>query len=163
MKKQTPVWRSGYNPGIILIILLGFIVGTGCIQDSEKPVTPAPGPAVLLDYHRTGGIGGFDDHLVIFENGATVISTRSGNGYAVLKKSELEEIRALFARAGFSSLNESFPAPSPGADYFSYQITYQGRTVTTEDTGIPAALDPVITALNDIVATKRNMNPENQS
>ena len=59
-------------------------------------------------------------------------------------------------KAQFTTLNASYPAPSPGADYFRYEITYRGHTVTTEDSGVPDTLVPVIAELNEIVSAHRS-------
>jgi hypothetical protein len=140
----------------IPVLLLIAVSLCGCVTEPPTNGNPPPPPGVLLDYHRIGGIGGFDDHLVVFENGEAVISTRQGSGTFVLDPGSLKEIRDLMDNAQFTALNASYPAPYPGADYFSYEITYQGHTVTTEDTGVPDRLVPVITELNEIVSTHRS-------
>jgi hypothetical protein len=54
--------------------LFAFVITGGCLGSKTVPVTPATPPAVLVDYQRTGGIAGINDRLVIFDNGAAVIS-----------------------------------------------------------------------------------------
>lgn len=126
----------------------------GCMEQPVKNTTPSPGPAILVDYSRTGGIGGFDDHLVIFENGAAVYSGQRGRGAFIVNQNTIDTIRNSFYSIGFNRMNASYPAPSPGADYFTYTITYQNYTVKTEDTGVPVTLQPVIDSLNDIISGK---------
>ncbi len=109
----------------------------GCMDQPVKNTTPEPGPAILVDYSRTGGIGGFDDHLVIFENGAAVYSGQRGRGAFIVNPNTLGAIRDSFYSIGFTRMNASYPAPSPGADYFTYTITYHNYTVRAEDTGVP--------------------------
>jgi hypothetical protein len=121
-----------------------------------KNVTPDPGPAILVDYYRTGGNGGFDDHLVIFENGAAVYSGERGRGAFIVNQNTLGTIRDSFYSIGFARMNASYPAPSPGADYFTYTITYHNYTVKAEDTGVPLVLQPVIDSLNEIISGKAN-------
>jgi hypothetical protein len=136
-----------------MVLLLVAMAVAGCVQESAPETTPGPGPGILIDYQRTGGLAGVDDHLVIFENGATVISSRNGNGYRVLSKGDLEQLKQLFLSAGFPDLSPSYGIPSQGADYFTYQITYRGTTVTAAQAGVPPALDPVIRVLDRMVAT----------
>lgn len=143
-----------------LVLILALVTVTACVQSPGKNVTPVPGPAILVDYHRSGGIGGFDDHLVIFENGALVISSRPGSGYDVLNKTELDELKALFEMSGFSDLMPSYPPASEGADYFTYQIAYRGKTVTAVDTGVPPGLETIISALNEIIVSKTTTFPQ---
>jgi hypothetical protein len=138
------------------VLLILAVSLSGCVTEQPTNGNPSPPPGVMIDYHRTGGIAGFDDHLVVFENGEAVISTRQGSGTFVLNAGSLKEIRDLMDKAQFTKLNSSYPAPFPGADYFSYEITYQGHTVTTEDSGVPEQLVPVIAELNEIVSAHRS-------
>ncbi len=112
------------------------------------------GPVVLIDYHRTGGIAGFNDHLVIYSNGNATVATKNTNTIQfTMTPAQIRNLETLFEHAMFSSLNSDYPAPSTGADYFTYTITYHGKTVTTEDTGVPEQLAPVISALDEIVSS----------
>jgi hypothetical protein len=109
-------------------------------------------PGILVDYHRTGGIAGFDDHLVIFENGGGAVQTRSRSSSFTLNSSQIAALATLFDKALFASLNEKYTAQFSGNDCFTCVIMYRGKTVTTQDTAIPPNLQPVITELNRIVA-----------
>lgn len=134
----------------VLILIAASICG--CLSEHETTGYSSSPPGILLDYHREGGISGFDDHLVVFENGESVISTRQSSGTFALDSGSLKEIKDLLDQAQFTTLNASYPAPSSGADYFSYEITYNGHTVITEDTGVPDRLVPVISELNDVIS-----------
>jgi hypothetical protein len=138
----------------VLILITASVCG--CVSEPETNEHPPTPPGILIDYHRTGGIAGFDDHLVVFENGEAVISTRQSSGTFVLDSGSLKEIKDLLDQVQFTTLNASYPAPSTGADYFSYEITYNGHTVITEDTGVPDRLVPVIRELNEIVSAHRS-------
>ncbi|MDD1717859.1 MAG: hypothetical protein LUO88_02170 [Methanoregulaceae archaeon] len=129
----------------LLPLLAIAVVIAGC-------TTPA-GPVVLIDYHRTGGIAGFNDHLVIYSNGNATVTRNTGAEQFTMTPAEIRNLEGLFENAGFMALNSSYPPSSPGADYFTYIITYHGKTVTTEDTGVPEALAPVISTLNGIVSS----------
>ena len=144
----------GTSAALLLIVALVWMAG--CMDQPVKNTTPEPGPAILVDYSRTGGIGGFDDHLVIFENGAAVYSGQRGRGAFIVNPNTLGTIRDSFYSIGFTRMNASYPAPSPGADYFTYTITYHNYTVRAEDTGVPLVLQPVIDSLNDIISVKGN-------
>ncbi len=131
---------------VVLSILAVVSLTAGCITST--------GPVALIDYHRTGGIAGFNDHLVIYSNGNATVTTRNeGTVQFTMTPAQIRNLEALFEHAGFSSLNSSYPAPSAGADYFTYTITYHGKTLTTEDTGVPEQLAPVISALDEIVSS----------
>ena len=134
---------------IVLIIL--WCAGAGCLGVKTPPVSRPAAPAVFLDYYRTGGITGIDDRLVIFDNGAAVVATKAGSREIVLNSSEMNKISDLFSAAQFSMLQNNYPAPRGGADLIQYSVSYQGKTVTTEDSAIPPSLDPVLVELNRIV------------
>jgi hypothetical protein len=110
-----------------------------------------------VEYRRSGGIAGFDDHLVVFENGQAIYSRREtpgkpSAGIFYLSSDEITELRRLLEEADIPSLAPEYPAPVPGADYFSYSIMSKGKTVTTETTGVPPALAPVIGQLDYLLA-----------
>lgn len=133
----------------VTLILLSISLITGCL---ESPYGPPDGSGnVLVEYHRTGGIAGFDDHLLIHENGTAMVSRRGTTGTFTLATEELVALNTLFEQARFHDLRSSYPAPTPGADYFSYEITYRSHTVTTEDTGVPPVLTPIIGRLNELL------------
>jgi hypothetical protein len=112
----------------------------GCVDGDDSPV--------FIDYQRTGGIAGFDDHLTIYENLTAATTRRSMVRNFTITTAEKNSLDQLFGDAGFLSLAAEYPSPSPGADYFTYVITYRGHTVRTEDTGVPTKLEPVIQRLN---------------
>jgi hypothetical protein len=130
-----------------------MVLFTGCIGQKTPAVPEPQPPAVFVDYQQTGGIAGQDAHLVIFDNGASVISTRSASTEIELNKTDLEHITALFIDAQFSMLQTNYPAPHAGADMVNYSISYHGKTVTLQDTAIPPAIQPVLNELNRIVTS----------
>jgi hypothetical protein len=138
-------------PGL-LIILCASVIVAGCMNEPRAPSTPENPPSILVDYVRTGGIAGVSDHLVIFENGQGIYSTWNGSGEFELSPSQVDQLRDVFSIAGFDSLNGTYPAPTPGADYFTYRITYENQTVITQTTGVPDQLMPVIAYLDRIIA-----------
>jgi hypothetical protein len=135
-------------PVVLILICIG---SAGCLGVKTPPVSRPPAPAVLLDYHRTGGIAGFDDRLVVFDNGAAIVATKKTSREIILNTTQIEEITESFAVAQFSMLQANYPAPRGGADLIQYSISYQGKTVTTEDSAIPPSLQPLIDEMNRIV------------
>ena len=137
---------------VLLIILCLAVIFAGCTTEPQEPSNPENPPSILVDYVRTGGIAGVSDHLVIFENGQAIYSTWNASGEFNLTLQEMDRLRDVFSIAGFESLNGNYPAPTPGADYFTYRITYGNQTVITQTTGVPDQLMPVISELNQIIA-----------
>jgi hypothetical protein len=108
---------------------------------------------VLVDYHRTGGIAGFDDHLTITGNGATVVTTRNVQKQYVLSSKELNDLVALFESTGFSSLNQQdLPMVKvTGNDFFVYSIEFRGHKLEAIEYAFPEKIDPLIERLNNLI------------
>jgi hypothetical protein len=126
-------------------------LSSGCIGAKTPPVSRPPPPAVLLDYHRSGGTAGFDDRLVIFDNGAAIVLTKTGSREIVLNTTDIGRITGLFAQAQFSMLQTNYPALRGGTDLIQYSLSYQGKTVTSQESAVPSVLLPVIDELNRII------------
>jgi len=124
----------------------------GCVTDPREPGDSPSAPKLVVEYTRTGGIAAFDDRLVIFENGQAVYSRGNKTGVFTIPPAQISELQTLLLHANFSSLAPSYPAPAPGADYFYYTITYQGKTITTETGGVPDTLLAVIGRLDALLA-----------
>ena len=127
-----------------------MVIG-GCLSTRTVPVTPATPPAILVDYHRTGGIAGFNDRLVVFDNGAAAISSGIVTREIMLNRTDLDRITSLFTTAQFSMLDSNYTARRGSADLIHYTISYHGKTVNTEDSATPPSLQPVIDELNHIL------------
>ena len=147
-----PVCRTVSVAGIVSVILVCLILGAGCSSPpADTGGKPQP-PGILVQYQRTGGIAGFNDQMVVFENGQVVYSRTTGSGTFTLTEESVKELEGILDRADFPSLAPDYPAESPGADYFFYVITYDGITVTTETGGEPPELVQVIMRLDSLLA-----------
>ncbi|MFA5212674.1 MAG: hypothetical protein WC406_05035, partial [Methanoregula sp.] len=107
---------------------------------------------IFVDNQRTDVTAGQNAHLVIFDNGAAVISTRTASTEFSLNRTDLDRIIALFALAQYPALSTNYPASRPGADLTNYSISYQNMTITLQETAIPPVIQPVLDELNRIVA-----------
>lgn len=136
---------------VLILLLAALVLAGGCTDVRPEGSDSAPPPEILVDYTRTGGIAGFSDHLVVFENGQAVYDTHSGSGLIMLDEPTLWELCDLLEEADFPNLSTEYPAKTAGADYFTYLIIYRNTAVMTETTGIPPDLDPLITSLDSIL------------
>ena len=139
--------------GIYIILVVAALVLTGCLGLKTPPVSRPAAPTLFVDYQRTGGIAGVNDRVVIFDNGVTLVSSRTSSREILLNQSELEQISAVFDVGQFSMLEGNYTTSRGGADFLQYSISYRGKTVNTEDTAIPPSLEPVIKELNRILST----------
>ncbi len=130
---------------IVTIMLMGWLVGC----------TKASSPETLIEYRRSGGFIGLDDHLVIKENGEAILTRRRSERYEFsLDSDTIDHLQALFEEAGFSQLHEEYLPSHPGADLFEYVVTYKGHTVRAMDFAVPPSLQAILEALNQIIESQ---------
>lgn len=152
-KMQIPAGSSRWAGSAVLLltIMITVVLFSGCMtgppQDGSKP----DAPGIVVEYKRTGGIAGFQDQMVVFGNGEVVYARKDTAGTFTVPAETVEGLRDLLENADFPALAPHYPAPSPGADYFSYSITYREKTVTTETGGVPPPLEPVIMRLDALL------------
>jgi hypothetical protein len=108
-------------------------------------------PDTFIEYTRTGGFAGFSDHLVISSDGTATVTRKETTRKVQVPELTMRKLTAHLSAADFPSLRDEYPAPQEGADYFTYTLTHDGKTVVTEDTGIPPVLVPIINVLNEII------------
>jgi hypothetical protein len=142
--------------GICAALMLMVIVLSGCLDAKPLSVSNQTNPTLFVDYHRTGGIAGVNDRLVIFDNGVGLVSSRTTSREILLNQSDLKQISAIFDEGQFQALEGNFTSRRRGADLMQYSINYQGKTIITEDTAIPPSLEPVIKEMNRILSTGLN-------
>jgi hypothetical protein len=131
------------SAALLLLCLAASLLVAGCASAGDE--------GVVVDYHRTGGLAGFDDHLVIYENGTATVS-RHGSLAAVSPAPEtVARVRAIVSSEAFQSLNETYLPDQPGYDLISYEVTAGGKSVLAEDGAVPPALEPLIAELDGII------------
>jgi hypothetical protein len=140
---------------ICAMLIVAVLMLTGCLGIKTPLVSRPIAPALFVDFQRTGGIAGVNDRLVIFDNGVTLVSSGTSSREILLNQSDLERISAVFDAAQFPMLEGNYTSRR-GADLMQYSITYQGRTVNTEDTAIPPSLAPVIEEMNRVLRNGLN-------
>ena len=144
---------------ICIFFIIAAVLVTGCLGSKTIPGPNPKVPAVLVDYYRSGGIAGFNDRLVIFDNGIALISSKTTNNEVDLNQSDLDDLITLFNQAQFFKLEGNYSARTGSVDLIKYSITYENKTVNTEDTSIPPSLNPVIAELNRIVGMAGRNEP----
>jgi hypothetical protein len=152
---QKRARKKGLNTGywiVSCILVLLVLASAGCLGTKvPAPETQVP-PGILVDYHRTGGIAGTNDRLVVFDNGVAVISGRSGSSELLLNQTDLALISVLFNQSQFAQLQAKYSASQGSADLMTYTINYHGKTVTAEESAVPPSLVPIIADLNHILS-----------
>ena len=111
-------------------------------------------PAVLVEYWRTGGFAGVDDHLTVYENGQAILTYKGGQKDFVLQRDQVQRLIQLLDEAKFGSLKKEYIPGNTCCDLFEYRISYKGHTIRTMDTAVPNVLQPILDSLNEIVRTQ---------
>jgi hypothetical protein len=123
---------------------------------SDAASRPAAKPrGVLVAYHRTGGIAGFDDRLSVSRHGLAVHTPRAGVPRLFrLSAAELAELADALADADFPSLEPEYLPEVPVSDGFTYTLTHAGKTVVTADGAVPPALAVPISVLDRLLSPR---------
>ena len=112
-----------------------------------------PRQSSLIEYRRVGGIVGFEDHLVILEDGTATLTRRQGQTEFSIPGTTLDQLITAFDTAKFSDLQNAYEATNGGVDLLEYTIRHKNHTVRTVDTAIPSSLQPIIDQLNQIISS----------
>ncbi len=145
------MWAALVTGCLVLCILF-----SGCLGERVSPHPAEEPPVLLVDYQRTGGFAGFDDRIVVFDNGVALVSTKTAITEITLSQEDLGRIRELFAAANFNELEARYTSARVSADLLQYSITYEGKTVQTEDTVIPPQVLPVIEEMDRLIALQQS-------
>lgn len=132
---------------VIPLLMTGFLAG--CAGSSS--------PETLVEYRRSGGFVGFDDHLVINKDGTTTLTRHTTVSEFTLDQNSIDRLNALFEEAAFSELRRRYVPPRAGNDLFEYEVTYSGKTVRAVDGAAPPSLTIVLDTLNRIVDNPDNL------
>lgn len=138
----SPHTRAGGR--VMLKLLLATLV-IGCA--TSRPQVPEP----FVEYQRSGGIRGLDDHLVITADGVAQLRRKAVRSEIALTEDVMQGLRDALSAIEFGQLRREYLPERPGADLFEYVITYEGHAVRTRDTAIPPELRELITVLNRII------------
>ena len=121
----------------------------GCTGTASQVSSP------LIEYHRSGGIRGTDDRLVIKDDGTATLNRNGSASKITVASDVMDRLRRALGRSQFGSLRSVYEAPRAGADMYEYAIKHKGHTVRARDASLPEALHPVISILDRILSNAR--------
>jgi emfourin len=108
----------------------------------------------LVEFHRSGGIAGFDDRLVIRTDGSAQLSRRQAAVDVTLAPDTLERLRTLLGEIPLERLRAEYVPPRSGADLFQYTVSFRGKSIRCVDTAIPPELQPLVQLLSGIASRR---------
>jgi hypothetical protein len=136
--------KSTLLPVLATVAIAAVIIG--CAR-----VAPSKG---LIEYHRTGGVAGLDDRLVIDESYKATLTRKTKSYDFVLTRDLGDRLVQQLVQADFARLKVEYIPANTCCDLIEYAITYKGHTVRTMDTAVPAQLQPVLDSLNEIIQSR---------
>jgi hypothetical protein len=118
----------------------------------SAPVCGTPRRQALVNYRRSGGLGGGTAHLIVTQSGNARLTTAYGIHRASLSPNIRERLGQALRKAHFARLEPVYEPTAPVPDAFTYTITHACHTVRAVDTAAPPPLQAVIGILEQIVA-----------
>ena len=150
-RTKSSRFRLGFAlAALIILAILVFLAG--CVTDTPEPGNSHSAPMLVVHTQEPGESQVLMTGLWSLKMDRRYIHGVTKPGSLPSRPLRLRELQTLLMNADFPSLAPSYPAPSPGADYFHYTITYREKTVTTETGGVPDALLAVIGRLDALLA-----------
>ncbi len=138
---------------LISLLLVGLLLSVAACAAPRPPSTSAPAGSLStpIVFTRTGGFAGFDDRVVVTSDGAYTVNRRGQAAISgQLTPAKQAALAAVLAASGLFEADHRFE--TPGADQFTYSITYNGHTVLAVDGAIPASVQPLIDLLAALIA-----------
>jgi len=133
----------------VLVISIGVLLASLAVSCTGTTVS-----GTLIEYRRTGGFAGLDDHLVIDANRKATLTRKARQYEFVLDQATFEQLLQQFDQAEFPQLKTKYVPTDTCCDLIEYKITYEGQTVRTMDTAVPESLWSILDSLNEIILTQ---------
>ncbi|GIF05418.1 hypothetical protein Asi03nite_29560 [Actinoplanes siamensis] len=143
-------------PALVLSSGLAGCAGQGAAGTTgATPRTGSPAPAAVLplDFSRTGGFAGFDDHLHIEPDGTATVTHRGVTGRPLaLDADRIAALRQVLAEPGLARATTPAATTAICADGFRYALSTPSWTLTSDDcSGARPQLDRVLELLVPLV------------
>ena len=114
-------------------------------------------PAFMLDYQRTGGFAGVQDHLTIFADGRAVLARRDVQGEFTVTADQMKQIQAALSTLTAARLEGDNVPQDTCCDRYLYVIEYtengQTHRIRTIDGNVPSRVQPLLLLLNALIET----------
>jgi hypothetical protein len=111
--------------------------------------------ATLVELHRSGGIAGREERLVVYSDGTAKLWGRGPVVDLTVQSDTLARLHELIQGIKFDSLRAEYLPPRQGADLFEYVVISKDHRVRTMDTAVPPPLQPLLQLLGGIMARRR--------
>jgi hypothetical protein len=111
--------------------------------------------AALVELHRSGGIAGREERLVVYDDGSARLWGRGPVSEFTVGSDTLARLREMLQTIKFDSLRAEYLPSRRGADLFDYVVICEDHRIHTMDTAVPPQLQPLLQLLGGIMARRR--------
>jgi hypothetical protein len=111
--------------------------------------------AALVELHRSGGIAGREERLVVYSDGTARLWGRGAESTFTVGSDTLAHLRELLQTIKFDTLRAEYLPARRGADRFEYVLICDDHRVRTMDTAVPPELQPLLQLLGRLMARRR--------
>ncbi|WP_433435658.1 hypothetical protein [Nonomuraea sp. CA-141351] len=131
------MWRIVLLPVLLLALTASMAPAQAAAVHKKK---------VLVEYSRQGGFAGFDDRVIVYDNGCVRLSRRTGP--AIDKCLTGKEYRRIQTYLKDLKIGPSEAQPA-GADFLKYTLVYEKQRATRYT--LPSSWQPVVRELDKIM------------
>lgn len=126
--------------------------------DAFSPTEPSPTGgemATTLDaelrFRRTGGIGGFDEQVVVKPDGSATVTDGDGTRSVSLSADQLDELRTSVAASDWTALQKAATSPATADDDYQFHVAYAGQKVEIAGVQLPQPIPKVFDVAQDLL------------
>jgi len=134
---------------VVILAGLALVLVAGCGSEEESGGSDGEKPALSgpVTYERGGGLKGRRDRLVVRPDGSATLTVQDKPKSVTLTDKELATLADDLADADLGAMPKDSTAERPVPDAFGYRVSYDGSTVTTDDTAMPARMRGLVARL----------------
>jgi hypothetical protein len=139
---------------LMLSFLTAMLVGCDnptAFSASSDPSHAQTSTEAAIEFARSGGIAGFDDHFKIEPDGGVYLHSDDGR-LVLTRRLSRADYRDLARRVSDSQLfDRHHEFRDVGADQITYTIVYRGVAITANPSAAPPLLQQIIQTLDQAV------------
>ncbi len=106
----------------------------------------------LVQFRRSGGLGGFNDRVVLYPDGRAMVYRGNDRPVEVQVPPEVvTKVRASLDDARRANLHGDYLPPRPLPDSFQFSIEASDLSIRTADSAVPQQLRTAIELLSSLI------------
>lgn len=134
------------RPVSAIAAVMVVVATTACAADSASQES-----APLIEYHRSGGIRGTTERLVVEGDGTGTLTRDDTTGEITLAPRTLNRLQRTLQEIDWTALQREYTGRSGVADMYEYTIVFRNHTVRAAESALPEGLYPLIELLDGVL------------